>query len=420
MSQFVINGGQPLNGEWKTQGMKNAATPIVAATLLTEESCVIRNVPRIADIEQMLALLETLGADIRWEDTHTLHIQTKDIKTSKLDYKLAKSMRSSVLLLGPLLARLGTLEFPEPGGCNLGNRSLDTHFSAMESFGADISTVSDEYYTISSRKLQGGTIELAEKSVTATENAMMVASRIPAKTVITNVASEPHIVCLAAFLRSIGAEVSGEGTREITIVGTTDMGSTDFEIIPDQLEVGTIAVLGALTHGSIAIHPVVPKDMHAVARVMHDAGVRFEEKGDTWVVHDSRDSLREFFVATAPAPGFPTDLQAPFGVLATQAHGTTTICDPLFENRLGYLGSLEQMGATVDVFNEHAALVTGPTPLHGAQLQSLDLRAGATLLIAGLIAEGKTIIDEAGIIDRGYERIDERLRELGADISRVE
>jgi len=420
MPAFHIKGGSPLSGPWSVQGGKNAATPIVAASLLTDEECVIRNVPRIADMHQMLSILEYLGSVIVWEDEHTLRIRTKEVSTKRLDYHLAKSMRSSVLLIGPLLGRLGMLELPEPGGCSIGNRPLNAHFTVIEDLGGTVEKKDDGYYTISGGLFQGGVVRLIEKSVTATENAMMAASRIPHETVIENCATEPHIACLAGFLRSMGVTISGEGTRTITMTGSEKLDGCDYTIIPDQLEVGTIAVLAALTEGEIDIHPVVPKDMEAVERALRHAGVRMNIYQDRWIVQDSRDVLSGFDIAAAPHPAFPTDLQAPFGVLATQANGLSTICDPMYENRLGYLEPLVTMGALAEIHNEHVATITGPTPLSGSNLSSLDLRAGATLLIAALIAQGESVINAAEIIDRGYERIDERLRGLGADIQRVD
>ena len=420
MSKFIIKGGIELNGSWRTQGMKNAATPIVAATLLTDKECIIHNIPRISDLHQMLSILEKLGSSISWDNEHTLRIQTKKIKTCELPYKLAKSMRSSVLLMGPMISRCDEFAFPEPGGCSIGNRPLDAHFKAMESFGCEINKRADGYYAIKSQKLQANRINLIEKSVTATENAMMAASRIDGKTIIKNVAQEPHIVCLGDFLMALGAQVKGHGTNEITIQGKSELNGAEFEVIPDMLEVGTIAVLGALSAGEIKISPVVPEHMQSVRKKLIEAGVSLEEKNNSWIIKNSKNRIKNFKIKTEPFPGFPTDLQAVFGVLATQAKGTSTIYDPMFENRLAYMEELSKMGAITTIKDVHTAIVKGPSNLSGRMLDSLDLRAGATLLIAGLMAQDETIINKAEIIDRGYEKIDERLRSIGADITRVD
>jgi len=419
MSKFVINGGNKLNGAWRVQGMKNAATPIIAATLLTREQCVIHNIPRISDLGHMLAILEDLGAEVAWLDEHTLQIQTKKIIKNEMDYLLTKRMRSSVLCLGPLLAATGSVRMPEPGGCNIGNRPLDTHIFALQSLGAEV-TREAQYYNISGVKLQGKDICLPEKSVTATENLLMAASIASGTTVIKNAAQEPHVVALVRFLRAMGAAISGEGTPEITVAGVAELHGAEFTVIPDQLEVGTIAILAALSGGEITVSPVVASDMAVISAKLKEAGVDFTEQGDTWVVRGSQGRLKSFQIETAPYPGFPTDLQAPFGVLATQAQGESLIRDPLYENRLGYMEELKKMGARTEVTDAHTARVTGPTPLSGQTIRSLDLRAGATLIIAALIAQGESVIEEAEIIDRGYEAIDLRLQSLGADIKRVE
>ena len=420
MSTFIINGGRELSGEWRVQGMKNAATPCLAATLLSREPSTIRNIPRISDISHMLAILEDLGARITWQDAHTATIRTPEIKKHEMDYLLTKRMRSSVLFLGPLLGVLGKVRAPSPGGCNIGNRPLDAHMKAFEALGAAVSFGEDEYYTIIGDSLQASEVTLTERSVTATENILMLASAIPGRTVIKNAASEPHIVCLCRMLSQMGAQISGTGAEEITIQGSRRLKGVDFEIIPDQLEIGTIAVLGALCGGEISIAPVVPEHVRVVKEKLEEAGVLVEESGGQWTVRGSRDRLKAFAVETAPHPGFPTDLQAPFGLLATQARGESRIHDPMYENRLGYIRKLEDMGARARVIGPHTAAISGPYPLAGGIVESLDLRAGATLLMAGLAARGQTIVKGAEIIDRGYEGIDERLRALGADITRVE
>lgn len=420
MSKFVINGSNKLTGHWHVQGMKNAATPVLAATLLSREQCIIHNIPRISDIDHMLAILKDLGAKVERLDDHTVKIHTPEINKNEMDYLLTKRMRSSVLLMGPLLSVLGSVRMPEPGGCNIGNRPLDAHFKAFEALGASVELAQDKYYTIDGKNMQAGEIKLIEKSVTATENAIMAASQLSGKTTITNCAKEPHIECLAEFLNAIGVKVTGAGTDEITISGAKDLKGCEFDIIPDQLEVGTIAVLGALCGHEIEISPIVPEHMKVIKEKLDSAGVKINEKDNAWIVHGSIDDLRAFDVTTEPHPGFPTDLQAVFGMLATQAKGKSIICDPMYENRLNYMNELNKMRANTVIKDKHCAEVNGPTKLYGADINSLDLRAGATLIIAALAAKGESVINEAEIIDRGYEKIDERLRAIGADIKRVE
>jgi len=420
MSKLIINGGNKLNGSWRVQGMKNAATPVLAATLLTDKPCIIHNIPRISDIHHMIEILEDVGANVEWIDEHTAKIHTPEIKKNEMDYLLTKRMRSSVLCMGPILARSGKVRMPEPGGCNIGNRPIEAHLKGFESIGASIELAQDKYYTINGENLQAGKVDLIEKSVTATENIMMASSRINGTVIIKNCACEPHIVCLGEFLKSIGVEISGHGTDEIRITGKIELKGTEFEIIPDQLEVGTIAVLGAICGGEINIFPVVKKDMIVIKEKLLQAGVKIKELENSWVIEGSMSNLKAFDIKTEPHPGFPTDLQACFGVLSTQSDGKSIICDPMYENRLGYINELIKMGAKAEIKDEHCAEINGPTKLSGADINSLDLRAGATLIIAGLAAKGKTTINQAEIIDRGYENIDERLRKLGAQISRVE
>jgi len=419
MSRFIIKEGNKLSGNWRVQGMKNAATPVLAATLLTRDECILRNVPRIKDLDHMISILHTFGAKTEWKDDHTLSIQTPKIIRSDMDYLLTRRMRSSVLFMGPILSSMGKMRLPEPGGCNIGNRPLDAHFAAFKGIGAQIKR-QDGYYNIIGKSLQGKEVELPEKSVTATENLIMAASIVPGKTIIKNAAQEPHVKCLAEFLNSMGAKISGQGSDTITIEGVDELHGTEFEIIPDQLEIGTIAVLAALASEQVVISPIIEEHMKAIADKLKEAGVDFDEKDGKWIVRGSKDKLRALDIKTEPYPGFPTDLQACFGVLATQCKGASKICDPMYENRLGYVNELIKMNAKAEIKDAHTALIQGSADLRGCEINSLDLRAGATLIIAGLIAKGETVLCDAENIDRGYENIDGRLRALGADIKRVE
>ena len=417
VSRLIIRGGRPLDGEIRVGGMKNAVTPILAATLLLTKPCVLRNVPRLSDVERMLDILRSLGASIEWLSSHELAVDTTKADIKMIDAKAVKSMRSSILFLGPLLARFNQVELPEPGGCIIGNRPIDTHLMALEALGAVIEK-EDNLYRLKASGLKGATIILPEFSVTATENAMMAASTARGRTVIKLAAAEPHVQDLGKFLNSAGARIRGLGTHTLVIDGVAKLGGADHTVIPDQIEAGTLAVLGGLTKGTTRITGIEPEHLDLILSLLRRTGVRFEVERNALVIA-SQSSLNAFRLQTMPYPGFPTDLQAPLGVLATQCAGTTLIHDPMFESRLGYVNELIKMGANAVICDPHRVLISGPTPLYGQEIRGLDLRAGATLVIAGLIARGETVLHGAEIIDRGYEDLDERLRALGADIVRM-
>ncbi len=414
-TRFVIRGGQPLNGEIRVGGMKNAVTPILAATLLMSEPCVIRNVPRLSDVERMLDILRSLGSSVEWTGDHEVTVDTRKADIASIDARAVKSMRSSILLLGALLSRFHRVELPEPGGCIIGNRPIDDHLFAFEALGAKI-VREDGLYRLSADKLKGTTI-LPVFSVTATENAIMAAVLAEGRTVIKLAAAEPHVADLAKFLNAAGARISGAGSHVIVIDGVKKLRGADHAVIPDQIEVGTLAVMGAVTKGTLRISGTEPGHLDIILLMLKRAGVRYEVDGDALTV-GSQTSLRSFRLQTLPYPGFPTDLQAPFGVLATQCGGPTLIQDPMYEGRLGYINELIKMGANAVICDPHRVLVTGPTPLYGTEIRGLDLRAGATRVIAGLIAQGETVLHGAEVIDRGYEDLDGRLRAVGADIVR--
>jgi UDP-N-acetylglucosamine 1-carboxyvinyltransferase len=417
MSKFIINGGRPLAGKITASGMKNAATPIIAATLLTNEECVIGNVPKISDVMRMLEILKSLGARVEWTGEHEVTICAKDADIKLLDEKAVKSMRSSILLLGPLLARFQRVAIPEPGGCIIGNRPPDTHFYALEKLGAKV-TRENGCFKLEAAELTGSLIILPEFSVTATENLLMAASLAKGKTEVRLAAAEPHVQDLIKFLNNMGARINGAGTHTLIIEGVDKLHGARHEVIPDQIEIGTFAVAAVVSRGEVTIEGVVPEHLDIISLKLKESGADVEV-GKNYLKIKPSANLRAFRLQTLPYPGFPTDLQAPFGVLATQCRGTTLIQDPLFEGRMGYIGELVKMGANAIVADPHRVVITGPTPLYGQEIKSFDLRAGATLIIAGLIASGETVINEAEIVDRGYERIEERLRELGADIKRV-
>lgn len=414
MSQFIIQGGAKLKGEVKIGGMKNAALPILAAALLTSEKCVFHNIPRITDVLKMIEILEGLGAEARWEGEHDLSIVCQNVDLTKLDKKLIKSMRASILLLGPMLARFKEVMTTEPGGCIIGNRPIDAHLSALNRLGAEISR-EDGFYKLKAANLVGQEIILPEFSVTATENILMAAALARGTTIIKLAAAEPHVQDLANFLVKMGAKIEGIGSHTLKIDGQTKLFGAEHTIIPDQIEIGTFAIAAAVTRGDLFISPIVPEHLETVLSLLARIGVPSEIKDSTLLIKPSHE-LRAFKLQALPYPGFPTDLGAPFGVLATQCQGATLIHDPLYEGRLGYINELIKMGANAVICDPHRVLITGPTPLYGQEIKSFDLRAGATLIIAGLLAEGETIINEAEIVYRGYEAIDEKLRKLGAKI----
>lgn len=414
MSQFIIQGGVKLKGDVHVGGMKNAALPILAATLLTDEECLLHNIPRITDVLKMLEILSSLGARVEWLAEHDLKICCQGADQAKLDKKLVKSMRASVLLLGPMLARFKEIVITEPGGCIIGNRPIEIHLSALSKLGAEVSR-EDGFYKLRTTGLVGTEIILPEFSVTATENILMAASLAKGATLVKLAAAEPHTQDLANFLIKMGAKIEGVGSHILKIVGQPKLKGAEHTIIPDQIEIGTFAVAAAVTRGDLAISPVVPEHLETVLALLSKIGVPSEIKGDTLFLKPDR-GLKSFKLQALPYPGFPTDLQAPFGVLATQCSGTSLIQDPLYEGRLGYVNELVKMGANAVICDPHRVLITGPTPLYGQEIKSFDLRAGATLIIAGLVAEGETIINEAEVVYRGYEAIDEKLRKLGAKI----
>ncbi len=416
MSSLLIEGGNPLHGSIRVPGAKNAATPLIAAALLTRGELVLKNVPEITDVSRMLQLVMSLGVAVEREKD-VVRLKASDVTASKLDAKLVKSIRSSVLLFGPMLARLGEVTLPEPGGCIIGNRPLGAHLEGLRQLGAEVAAL-ETGYQLTAKKLTGAHVVLPEFSVTATENIIMAATLASGTTTLHTAAAEPHVQDLCRCLVRMGAKISGIGTHELAIEGVRELHGAEHELIPDTVEIGTWAVLGAVSRGELAIGPVVPSHLELVLLKLKEIGVRFEMKGDMLTVSASRQ-LKSFRLQALPYPGFPTDLQAPFAVLATQAMGTSLIHDPLYEGRLNYAAELVKMGANALVADPHRVVITGPTPLYGREIRSFDLRAGATLIIAGLIAAGETLISDIEVVDRGYERLDQRLRTVGARVTRV-
>lgn len=395
-------------------GAKNAATPVLAATLLTDEECVIENVPRVSDVEAMIEILRSLGAEISWTGERQVTACCNKTSVQSLDKTLVKRMRSSILLLAPMLARFKEVTTAEPGGCIIGSRPIDTHLFALKKMGVEVGREGD-FYHFKTRGLKGAPIILPEFSVTATENTLMAAVLASGETVIKLAAAEPHVEDLGRFLIKMGAKIKGLGTHTLKIKGVRKLHGLRYKIIPDQIEIGSFAAAALATRGRLDISPVIPAHLDSVLSLLLRLGASYKIK-DNHLQIFSGAAPRAFKLQALPHPGFPTDLQAPFSVLATQCQGTSLIHDPLYEGRLSHINELIKMGANATICDPHRVLITGITPLYGQEIKSFNLRSGATMIIAGLVAAGETLINEAEVVYRGYERIDERLRAIGAKI----
>ncbi len=418
MEIFEIIGGKKLKGEIEVRGSKNATTPILAATLLTKKECIISNIPLIEDVYRMLEILSSIGAEIKWLGKRKVSIRNEKIDPAKINLEAIKKLRSSILLLGSLSARFDNFKFYRPGGCVIGARPLGTHFEALRKLGVNISQ-SDHSYLINAKKRKFAKITLGEMSVTATENAMMLAASLPGKTVIKVCACEPHVEDLGRFLISLGAKINGLGTHSLEIIGTKNLQGAVHKIIPDANEAATFLILGVTTGSPILVKNAREDHLDLVLEKLREFGANFRIKKNSIEIIPAKKIQAVSKIDTRTYPGVPSDVQAPFGVLATQAHGQTLIHDSLFESRFNYVGELQKMGAHAEILDPHRVLISGPTKLRGKMITSFDLRAGATLIIAALIAEGKTIIKEIYQVDRGYEKIEERLQKLGAQIKRI-
>jgi len=422
---FVIEGGQPLNGRIAAAGNKNAALPILAACLLTSEPVVLHNVPRIRDVETMIALLAALGADAEWTGENEVRVHAADVTSHEIDPELARRIRASFLLAGPLLARVGRASVPPPGGDVIGRRRLDPHIHAFAELGAEVEL--GARFELRTDGLRGKHIFLDEASVMATENALMAASLTNGETVIGNAACEPHIQDLCRFLVSLGAEIEGIESNVLRVRGVERLAGGEWRISPEHIEVGSFVGLAAVTRGDITIDGVEPKDLGAILPTLERLGVHVEIDGTTLRVPPDqelaiKDDLGDQIpkVEDGPWPAFPADLTSIAVTVATQARGTVLIFEKMFESRLFFVDKLVSMGARIILCDPHRAVVTGPAKLYAQQMSSPDIRAGMAMLLAALCAEGTSTIGNIGEIDRGYERIDERLRSLGARIERIE
>ena len=414
MSQYVLRGAKPLQGTIAVHGSKNAALPLLAATLLTQETVILKNVPHIRDVDSLLAILSSLGADVERQGD-TVQVTAAELKLNGLAKDMVGQLRGSILLLGALLGRDRLVTLPRPGGDVIGARPLDVHFDALAQLGATISET-NESVTIDGAQLKAGSVTLQEFSVTATENVLLVAASLPGTTIIRIAAAEPHVVALAELLTAMGATIEGAGSHTITVHGSTELGGASISVIPDMLEAGFFILLAAASQSRLTVTSVPVDHLRLFFKKLDDIGVNYEIEGDNVMVTPAR--LSAFRMQSLIYPGIATDLQAPFSVVATQANGSSLIHDPMYEGRLRHVGELAKMGANVTICDPHRIIVVGPTELVGKHIKSLDVRAGATLVMAGLIASGETIIDNVEIIERGYADLVGRLKGIGADIER--
>ena len=417
MDKLIITGGKPLNGEIRISGAKNAALPIIVSTLLSDDPVLIRNIPHLHDITTTMELLGRMGVSLTMDEKMDVEVNPSTIKSYVAPYELVKTMRASILVLGPLLARFGEAEVSLPGGCAIGARPVNLHIHGLELMGADI-TVENGYIKAKCKRLQGAKIVLDVVTVTGTENLMMAACLANGTTVLENAAREPEVVDLANCLNAMGAKVSGAGTDMITIEGVERMHGTTYDILPDRIETGTYLVAAAVTGGKVKLKDTDPTLLDAVISKLEEAGAEIE-MGEDWISLDMKGKrAKAVDVRTAPYPAFPTDMQAQFSILNAVAEGTASITETIFENRFMHVQELKRMGADIEV-NGNTAIVKGVEELKSAPVMATDLRASASLVIAGLVAEGDTVVERIYHIDRGYECIEEKLQQLGATIRRV-
>ena len=416
MDAFKIIGGKPLRGEVTISGAKNAALPILMATLLSETPITISNVPRLNDIETTLKLLTQLGAKAQWVGDNEILVDASKIAHCRASYDLVKTMRASILVLGPLLARFGHAEVSLPGGCAIGARPVNLHIQGLKLMGADIDVDNGYINARNTGRLSGATIFMDTVSVTGTENLMMAAALADGVTIIENAAREPEIVDLAHCLSAMGANIKGAGTDTLTIEGVERLNGDHYRVMPDRIETGTFLVAAAVTQGKVKCLNTDPRSLDAVLSKLQEAGATISI-GDDWIELSMQQRPKAVNVRTAPHPAFPTDMQAQFMTLNVLAEGTATVTESIFENRFMHVPELQRMGANI-ALEGHTAIVTGVETLTGAQVMATDLRASASLVIAGLVSETETQVDRIYHIDRGYQRIEDKLQALGANIVR--
>jgi UDP-N-acetylglucosamine 1-carboxyvinyltransferase len=418
MEKIRILGDQELRlkGKVRISGSKNAVLPAIVASLLTEERLCLENIPRVKDVFTTLTLMEELGADSELKED-SLSIRSKKIISPEASYELVRSMRASILVLGPLLARYGKAIVALPGGCAIGSRPIDLHIAGMQKLGASI-TLEHGYITAEASRLHGADIQFEKKTVGGTENLLMAATLAQGETVLRNCAQEPEVISLAELLVKMGARIDGVGDEVIRIRGVKELGGATHPIIPDRIEAGTFLVAGTLTGGDITLEKVEPGHLTAVVEKLSVSGADIEKLDDRTLRVIGCPDIKPQDITTSPYPGFPTDMQAQFMVLMTQAQGTSIITETIFDRRFSHVNELLRLGANIEV-NGDKAVVKGKTPLSGAEVIATDLRASASLIMAGLIARGETIINDVEHLDRGYEKIEDKLKRLGASIERL-
>ena len=416
MAKIVINGGAPLTGDVQISGAKNAVLPILAACLLADEPVSIANVPHLHDVTTTMELLGQMGVQLVVDERMKIHVDPRPTNRFFAPYDLVKTMRASILVLGPLVARFGEAEVSLPGGCAIGSRPVNLHIQGLQALGADV-RVENGYIKARAKRLKGARIVLDLVTVTGTENLMMAAVLAKGTTVIENAAQEPEVVDLANCLNSMGARIEGAGTSSIVIEGVERLGGTDYEVLPDRIETGTFLVAAAITGGKVTAKHARPKTLDAVLAKLEDAGAHIST-GDDWIDLDMRGRRPQAVnITTAPYPAFPTDMQAQFTALNCVAEGVGVITETVFENRFMHALELQRLGADIRL-EGNAAIITGVNRMSGAPMMATDLRASASLVIAGLVAEGQTVIDRIYHIDRGYECIEEKLRQIGRETRR--
>ena len=415
---FRIEGGAKLAGEIEVRGSKNAAAPIIAATLLTKEPCILHNVPRIEDVFRLLEILKSIGAAVEWVGERSVRVEAREIFPERMSLEEARRVRMSVLLFGSLAARCDRFDMGHPGGCAIGARSIETHVDALEKLGIKI-VKHEKHYEVDATGRKAGKVVQREFSVTSTEDALMLAAALPGKTIIKIAAAEPHVEDLGKFLVAMGAKIEGLGSHTIIVEGTASLHGAEYEIIPDPIEAATFLILGAVTGNELSVVHAREEHLELVLEKMRDFGVQFKIDRDRITVLPAKTLVSPGKVKAELYPGIPTDALSLFAVLATGAEGDTLIHEHLYEGRFNYIPEFEKMHIKATVLNPHQAVIHGPAHLRGTTIKSFDLRAGAALIIAALAAEGMTTIEDIYQVDRGYERIEERLQKIGAKIERV-
>ena len=417
MDYFQIRGGTPLQGRIPISGAKNAALPILAATLLTDKVSTLLNVPHLNDITTMVELLGALGADVAMDESMVLKVSAAQLNNQRAPYALVKTMRASILVMGPLLARFGKAEVSFPGGCAIGSRPVDLHLKGFEAMGAHIDVRDGYIVATTDNGLKGCDFTFDNVTVGGTENLLMAAVLAEGRTVLRNAAREPEITDLVAFLRGMGADIEGDDTSTLVINGVSQLGASYYSVMPDRIEAGTFLVAAAATRGCITVENASAEHLGIVLKKLRDAGVNIVVEGDSITADMTEGQLTAVDLTTAPYPGFPTDMQAQFTAMNGVAEGIGRITETIFENRLMQAHEMSRMGANITV-DGHSVIIRGKSSIDGAPVMASDLRASASLVIAGLAAKGETHVDRIYHIDRGYERIEEKLQAVGADIVR--